>query len=163
VLPLTYPLHTSLGHAVHFLAIDLSQIQITMKSSYHFFFSHLGMPTLQNWTQFSNANFQSQSHIVTDRQSVSKSWCRAPSEAHDQIFLTVSQLRSCLCGAPSWMRGLICLLYMLLSLASAISRIQVPWDLRPYFTVSDLKIPFSLPFTTRRFTVEVFDPVALTT
>jgi hypothetical protein len=32
---------------------------------------------------------QSQSHIATDGQSVSKSWCRAPSGAHDQIFIAV--------------------------------------------------------------------------
>jgi hypothetical protein len=53
-----YPFHKSLGHSIPFLATDLSQelsLQITMKSSY-FFFNHLGMPTLQNSTQFSNAN-----------------------------------------------------------------------------------------------------------
>jgi hypothetical protein len=32
---------------------------------------------------------QSQSHIATDGQSVSKSWCRAPFGAYDQIFSTV--------------------------------------------------------------------------
>jgi hypothetical protein len=32
---------------------------------------------------------QSQSHIATDGQSVSKSWCRAPSGAHDQIYVTI--------------------------------------------------------------------------
>jgi hypothetical protein len=31
---------------------------------------------------------QSQSHIATDGQSASKSWCRTPSGAHDQIFFT---------------------------------------------------------------------------
>jgi hypothetical protein len=31
---------------------------------------------------------QSQSHVTTDGQSVSPSWCRAPSGAHDQIFIT---------------------------------------------------------------------------
>jgi hypothetical protein len=31
----------------------------------------------------------SQSHIATDCQSISKSWCRAPSGAHDQIFITL--------------------------------------------------------------------------
>jgi hypothetical protein len=36
-----------------------------------------------------SANCQSQSQIETDGQSVSKSWCRAPSGPHDQIFLTV--------------------------------------------------------------------------
>jgi hypothetical protein len=38
-----------------------------------------------------------------------------------------------------------------------LSRVRVPWDLRPYFTVSDLRLPFSSPPTTRRVTVEVFD------
>jgi hypothetical protein len=30
-----------------------------------------------------------QNHIATDDQSISKSWCRTPSGAHDQIFITV--------------------------------------------------------------------------
>jgi hypothetical protein len=38
----------------------------------------------------------------------------------DQIFITVWQLRSCFCGAPSLARGWFCLLYMLLALASAV-------------------------------------------
>jgi hypothetical protein len=37
---------------------------------------------------------------------------------------------------------------------------QVPWDSRPYFTVSDSRLPFLLPPTTRRVTVEVFDPAS---
>jgi hypothetical protein len=37
-----------------------------------------------------------------------------------QIFITVWQLRSCFCGAPSLTRGRVCLLYMLLDLASAV-------------------------------------------
>jgi hypothetical protein len=41
----------------------------------------------------------SQSHIATDGQSISKSWCRA---------------------LPSLMRGQVCLFYMLLALASAV-------------------------------------------
>jgi hypothetical protein len=35
-----------------------------------------------------------------------------------------------------------------------------PWDSRPYFTVSDLRLPISSPPTTRRVTVEVFDPAS---
>jgi hypothetical protein len=35
-------------------------------------------------------------------RSVSKSWCQAPSGAHDQIFITVWQLRSCFVGRPLW-------------------------------------------------------------
>jgi hypothetical protein len=57
---------------------------------------------MQLWT--GTQNFQSQSHIVTDGQSVSKSWCWAPSEARDQIFITVWQLRSFFffVGRPLW-------------------------------------------------------------
>jgi hypothetical protein len=58
-LSLIHPLHKSLGHAVRFLTTDLLQepsLQITMKSSCHFLFNHLGLPTLQNSTQFSNSN-----------------------------------------------------------------------------------------------------------
>jgi hypothetical protein len=62
---------------------------------------------------------QSQSHIATDGQSISKSWCRALSGAHDQIFITLWQLGSCFCGARSLTRGRVCLLYML-ALASAV-------------------------------------------
>jgi hypothetical protein len=60
----------------------------------------------------------SQNHIATDGQSVSKSWCQAPSGSHD--LLLSWQLRSCICGAPSLTRGRFCLLYMLLALASAV-------------------------------------------
>jgi hypothetical protein len=41
-----------------------------------------------------------------------------------------------------------------------LSRVLVPWDLWPYFTVSDLRLPLSSPSTTRRVTVEVFDPAS---
>jgi hypothetical protein len=40
-------------------------------------------------------------------------------------------------------------------------RVRVPWDLGPYFTISDSRLPFSSPPTTRRVTVEVFDPASL--
>jgi hypothetical protein len=38
------------------------------------------------------------------------------------------------------------------------SRVRVPWDLRPYFTFLDSRLPFLSPPTTRRATVKVFDP-----
>jgi hypothetical protein len=63
---------------------------------------------------------QNQSHIATDGQSVSNSWCRAPSGAHYQMFITVWQLQSCFYGAPSLTRGRVSLLYMLLALSSAV-------------------------------------------
>jgi hypothetical protein len=41
-----------------------------------------------------------------------------------------------------------------------LSRVRVPWYSRPYCTVSDLRLPFLSPPTTRRVTVEVFDPAS---
>jgi hypothetical protein len=38
------------------------------------------------------------------------------------------------------------------------SGVRVPWDSRPYFTVSDSRLPFLSPPTIRRATVNVFDP-----
>jgi hypothetical protein len=63
-------------------------------------------------TVSSNKSVVSTSHIATDGQS----------GAHDQIFtsITVWQLRSCFCGAPSLTRGRVCLLCMLLALASEV-------------------------------------------
>jgi hypothetical protein len=40
------------------------------------------------------------------------------------------------------------------------SRVRVPWDSRLYVTVSDLRLLFLSPPTTRRATVEVFDPAS---
>jgi hypothetical protein len=56
----------------------------------------------------------SQSHIATDGQSVSLSV-----EQH-QIFITLRQLWSCSCWVPSLTRGRVCILYMLLALASVV-------------------------------------------
>jgi hypothetical protein len=80
--------------------------------------SYLG--TLASRKSTDSSQSQSQSHIATNGQSISKSWCRAPSEAHDQIFITVWQLRPCFCGAPSLTRAWVCLLYMLLALVSVV-------------------------------------------
>jgi hypothetical protein len=80
--------------------------------------------SLVNWTvvrlttsKFENIivsmpGFTSQSHIATDGQSVNKSLCRATSGAHDWIFITLEQIPSYFCA--------VCLLYMLLALASIV-------------------------------------------
>jgi hypothetical protein len=54
-----------------------------------------------------NSGSQCQSHVTTGGQSVSQSvsmsWCRAPSGSHDQMFVTLRRLLSCLLlGRPLW-------------------------------------------------------------
>jgi hypothetical protein len=55
-----------------------------------------------------SAGWRCQSHITTDGQSASQSWCQAPSGAQVQIFVTVRHLRVCRRGAPSLTRGRVC-------------------------------------------------------
>jgi hypothetical protein len=90
-----------------------------MKSTCYFVFIHSVLLCPNLYSTLLDCLLKRQSHIAIDGQSINKSWCRAPSGAHDQIFITVWQLRSCFCGAPSLTRGRVCLLYMLLALASA--------------------------------------------
>jgi hypothetical protein len=120
---------------------------------------------------------------------------KQPCGAYNQIFITVRQLWVCWCEALSMTRGGVCSLQLLLAFASAVSqsvshsRVQVPWDLWPYFTVSDsrllqpgwpdpriykppqeqggpiippkLWVPFSSPPSIHKVTVKVLSPCYL--
>jgi hypothetical protein len=84
--------------------------------------------TLNSTRLHSTNSTQSQSHIATDGQSVSKSWCRGPPGAHDQIFVTVWQLRSCfLWGALSYERTSLSFVYATGPCQRSLSRVRVPW------------------------------------
>jgi hypothetical protein len=73
-------------------------------------------------------------------------------------YLTIAVWR--LWGALSDERtGLSCV-YAAGPCQRSLFRVRVPWDSRPYFTVSDLRLPFSSPPTTLRVTVELFDPAS---
>jgi hypothetical protein len=84
----------------------------------HFTNHYRRLDTLDFWTHYTNplpqlnsqSQSQSQSHIATDGQSVSQSWCRARFGAHHQIFNTVRELQFCYCGASSLARGSVSLL-----------------------------------------------------
>jgi hypothetical protein len=83
------------------------------------------LPSLLNYLRLTSQetpsvilSAKSQSHIATDGQSVSQSVSLGVEP--QMIFITVWQLQSCFCGAPSLTRRRVCLLYMLLVLASAV-------------------------------------------
>jgi hypothetical protein len=89
---------------------------------------------------------ESESYVTTDGQPASLSWNKAPIWVLGGALSDERSGLSFVCAAGPCQRSF--------------SRVRVPWDLRPYFTVSDLRLPFSSPPTTRRVTVEVFDPAS---
>jgi hypothetical protein len=115
---------------------------------------------LSNW--LTNTHQPSQlsleSYVTTDNQTARLSWKnKAPIWGHDQIFITVSQMRVCWCGTLSLTRGLVSRLQLLLDLASTVILGSESRRTRDhYFGVSNW-VPFLSPPTTHRPTVEVFD------
>jgi hypothetical protein len=83
-----------------------------------------------------------------------------PLGAYDQNFITVRQLRVSWCGALSLTRGRVCWLQLLLALASAVIFRSESRGTRDHVLLSQIRDPFMLPPTTRRATVELFDPAS---
>jgi hypothetical protein len=73
-----------------------------------------------------------------------------PSGAHDQIFITVRELRVCWCGALSLTKGLACRLQLLLALASAVILRPSPVGLATIFHCLICETSFLSPPATRR-------------
>jgi hypothetical protein len=82
-----------------------------------------------------------------------------PSGAYDQIFISVRQLRGVDVGRSLW-RGRVCRLKLLLALARAVILGSESRGTRDHILLSDSRLSFSSPPTTRRATVEVFDPAS---
>jgi hypothetical protein len=96
---------------------------------------------------------------LTVSQSVSKSWYRAPSEAHDQIVILFDSYGIVLLGALSHERAGPSFVYATSPCQCSLSRVRVPWDSRPYFTVSELRLPCSSPPMICRVTVTLWSGV----
>jgi hypothetical protein len=107
------------------------------------FTNDLVLVFLSTATAFSFTNglwvnsFSSQSHIATDGQSVSKSWCWAP-----DIYYRLTVMVLFLWGALSDERPRLSFVYAAGPCQRSLSRVRVPWDSLPYFTVSVLTLPF---------------------
>jgi hypothetical protein len=81
---------------------------------------------LTDWPTVRNSS-QSRSHIATDGQSVSKSWCRAP------VFITLTVTVLFSWGALSDERTSLSFAYAAGPCQRSHSRVRVPWNSRPYF------------------------------
>jgi hypothetical protein len=102
----------------------------------------------------------SESYVTTNGQSASLSWYKAPIQGlrPDFYFRTENGIRLTVtflilwCALSDERMGLsfVCAAG---SCQRSLSRVLVPWDLRPYFTASELRLPFSSPPTTHRVTV----------
>jgi hypothetical protein len=101
-----------------------------------------------------------ESYVTTDGHSASVSWNKAPIWGLWPDFYYCKKFAGLLMwGALSDERRGLSFTIAAGSRKGSHSRVWVPWDSRPYFTVSDSGLPFSLP-PTRWVMVEVFDPAS---
>jgi hypothetical protein len=101
------------------------------------------------------------SYVPTDGQSASLSWNKSPSWGLRPHFYYCQTLTNLLMwGALSDERTGLSFTIAAGPCQCSHSRDRIPRDSRQYFTLSDSRILFSSPPTTRRVTVQVFDPVS---
>jgi hypothetical protein len=117
--------------------------------------------TTPNFTRSTIADLHTSQ--VTRAKCLRRSVClgiKHPSRAYDQIFISHTVAGLLMWGALSDERTGLSFAIAAGPRQRSHSWVRVPWDLRPYFTVSDSRLPFSSTPTTRRATVEVFDPAS---
>jgi hypothetical protein len=104
---------------------------------------------------------ESESYVMTNGQSASLSGNKAPIWGLRPDFYNCQTVAGLLIwGALSDERMGLSFTISAGPRQLSHSRVPVPWDSRPYFTVSDSRLPFSSSHTSRRVTVEVFYPAS---
>jgi hypothetical protein len=121
--------------------------------------SYLHILQYRTDSQLTKCEFES--YITTDGQLASLSWNKAPiSGLRQDLYYCHTVAGLLIWGALADENTGLSFTVAAGPLQRSYSRVRVPWDSRPYFTVSDLRLPFLSPPTTLRATVEVFDPAA---
>jgi hypothetical protein len=106
-------------------------------------------------------NSESESHVTTDGQPASLSWNKAPFWGlRPDLYYCLTVVGLLIWGALSDERTDLSFVIATGPRQGSHFLIRVPWNSLPYFTLSDLRLPFSSPPTTRRVTAEVFDPAS---
>jgi hypothetical protein len=116
-----------------------------------------------NWTEPNSDWIVSwvEFYITTDGQPANLSWNKAPIWGlRPDLYYCLRVAGLLIWGALSDERTGLSFTVAAGTCQRSLSRVRVPWDSRPYFPASDLRLPFSSPPTTRRVTVEVFDPAS---
>jgi hypothetical protein len=104
---------------------------------------------------------ESESYVTTDGQPASLSWNKAPFWGlRPDLYYCLKVAGLLILGALSNERTGLLFTIAAGSRQRSHFRVRIPYDSWPYFTVSYLRLPFSSPPTTRRVTVEVFDPAS---
>jgi hypothetical protein len=104
---------------------------------------------------------ESGSYVTTDGQSVSLSWNKASIWGlRPDFYYCQTVVGLLMWGALSDERTGLLFIIAAGPRQRNHSRVRVPWDQRPYFSVSDSRLPFSSPPTTHKATVKVFDPAS---
>jgi hypothetical protein len=121
-----------------------------------------GWPSPQFWSDLS-LNLTPVPRITTDGQSASLSWntSKAPIWGlRPDIYYCFTVTVLFLWGALSDERTYLSFVHAADLCQRSHSRVRVPGNSRPYFTVSDFRLLFSSSPTTRSVTMEVFDPAS---
>jgi hypothetical protein len=86
---------------------------------------------------------ESESYVTTDGQSASLSWNKASIWGlRPDLYYCQTVTGLLILGALSDERTGLSFVYAAGPCQRSLSRVRVPWDLRPYFTVSDLRLPY---------------------